>query len=279
MAEGRGRGGGSAENSKRPSISLPPQSAVESLFRGGQVEASPGPMTLVSSFFAEDSDSECRSFSQLLAGAMASPPAAAAAVLQKFPAEDGGTTTSIRSKEEATANGRGGGGSLNLGHSRPMNLLMAQLPFFTVPPGFSPGGLLESPAMFSSNLGNFALSHQAQSAQATHSHVQMNNQEEKASSLSLASMVQTSGAMMEKPLRIQNLNQVTNGHDSNSFVASDVRSQLASITVDKPADDGYNWRKYGQKQVKGSEFQGAITSAPTQTVQLRKRLNVLLTDK
>lgn len=25
-------------------------------------------------------------------------------------------------------------------------------------------------------------------------------------------------------------------------------------SADKPADDGYNWRKYGQKQVKGSDF-------------------------
>ncbi|XP_057777321.1 probable WRKY transcription factor 4 [Salvia miltiorrhiza] len=32
---------------------------------------------------------------------------------------------------------------------------------------------------------------------------------------------------------------------------SQMKSQLV---VDKPADDGYNWRKYGQKQVKGSEF-------------------------
>ncbi|XP_058777354.1 probable WRKY transcription factor 4 [Vicia villosa] len=32
------------------------------------------------------------------------------------------------------------------------------------------------------------------------------------------------------------------------------RLQPSSVNVDKPADDGYNWRKYGQKQVKGSEF-------------------------
>ncbi|CAN1321427.1 Probable WRKY transcription factor 3 [Linum perenne] len=33
------------------------------------------------------------------------------------------------------------------------------------------------------------------------------------------------------------------------------RSQSSSfVVIDKPADDGYNWRKYGQKQVKGSEF-------------------------
>lgn len=31
-------------------------------------------------------------------------------------------------------------------------------------------------------------------------------------------------------------------------------SNLPPIAVDKPADDGYNWRKYGQKQVKGSEY-------------------------
>lgn len=35
---------------------------------------------------------------------------------------------------------------------------------------------------------------------------------------------------------------------------SNQRSQPSSYTVDKPADDSYNWRKYGQKQVKGSEF-------------------------
>lgn len=35
---------------------------------------------------------------------------------------------------------------------------------------------------------------------------------------------------------------------------SDLKSQPCNLTVDKPANDGYNWRKYGQKQVKGSEY-------------------------
>lgn len=30
--------------------------------------------------------------------------------------------------------------------------------------------------------------------------------------------------------------------------------QGASITLDRPADDGYNWRKYGQKAVKGGRY-------------------------
>lgn len=35
---------------------------------------------------------------------------------------------------------------------------------------------------------------------------------------------------------------------------SDKKYQTPSLPIDKPADDGYNWRKYGQKQVKGSEY-------------------------
>lgn len=35
---------------------------------------------------------------------------------------------------------------------------------------------------------------------------------------------------------------------------SEQRLQSSSVIVDKPNNDGYNWRKYGQKQVKGSEF-------------------------
>ncbi|KAJ6707498.1 WRKY TRANSCRIPTION FACTOR 73 [Salix viminalis] len=56
----------------KPTITLPPRASMETLFTGG---LSPGPMTLVSSFFADTPypESDYRSFSQLLAGAMASP--------------------------------------------------------------------------------------------------------------------------------------------------------------------------------------------------------------
>lgn len=43
-------------------------------------------------------------------------------------------------------------------------------------------------------------------------------------------------------------------HNTAKESSSDNRYQSSSIAVDKPADDGYNWRKYGQKQVKGSEY-------------------------
>ncbi|XP_073106979.1 probable WRKY transcription factor 2 [Elaeis guineensis] len=34
----------------------------------------------------------------------------------------------------------------------------------------------------------------------------------------------------------------------------DTKGEVSSLAVGTPAEDGYNWRKYGQKQVKGSEF-------------------------
>lgn len=235
MAESRRAGQGGAAEAKRPSISLPPRSTVENLFRVDPAEASPGPMTLVSSFFAEDPESECRSFSQLLAGAMASPSARTSAEVPP-----------------AQVDGRGRGGGLNLGHSRPMNLLVSQSPFFTVPPGLSPGGLLDSPAMFSSNLmqGQYGMAHQ----QATHSQLQMNFMSENPSSFQSASLSQPFPAIkMPKTLQIPAMTSETGTHNPNGS-RFDQTSQPAAVVIDKPANDGYNWRKYGQKQVKGSEF-------------------------
>ncbi|XP_002467677.2 probable WRKY transcription factor 4 [Sorghum bicolor] len=46
-------------------------------------------------------------------------------------------------------------------------------------------------------------------------------------------------------------------HTGNSKIESNEVSQglkPSAPTFDKPADDGYNWRKYGQKAVKGGEY-------------------------
>lgn len=43
-------------------------------------------------------------------------------------------------------------------------------------------------------------------------------------------------------------------NETSDVSHSDQRYQPSTFTVDNPAADGYNWRKYGQKQVKGSEF-------------------------
>ena len=66
----------SRKGATRPTIALPVRASIETMLGSGGFGfgVSPGPMTLVSSFFSDtDPESECRSFSQLLAGAVTSP--------------------------------------------------------------------------------------------------------------------------------------------------------------------------------------------------------------
>ncbi|QHN83629.1 hypothetical protein HN51_060064 [Arachis hypogaea] len=163
----------------RPTITLPPRPSLESFL--SSVGISPGPMTLVSSFFADDYSPSPSSFSQLLS--------------------------------------------------------VTPSPLFTVPPGFSPSAFLFSPTHPQSPFG---MSHQQALAQVTteaviaQSQGQMQIDEDDASEKNVeVSMFETS-------------------HMSNN--ADKKYQQPSSVVADKPADDGYNWRKYGQKQVKGSEF-------------------------
>ncbi|KAI3452878.1 hypothetical protein Pfo_009541 [Paulownia fortunei] len=233
-----------------PTITLPPRTSIENFFTGGP-GASPGPMTLVSGFFAEnDPDNDCRSFSQLLAGAMLSP-AAVPNVRQNFaqPAESGG--------------GGGGSGSGEFGfqQNRPAGLVMSQPPgMFTIPPGLSPASLLDSPGLFSSSQGSFGMSHQQILAQITtqaQAQFQMQIQYPSlsaapASSLSQLQPLPSSASLQQQippPLPDPKIMK-----ESSDISHSDQKSQPPNFAVDKPTDDGYNWRKYGQKQVKGSEF-------------------------
>ncbi|XP_043704210.1 probable WRKY transcription factor 3 [Telopea speciosissima] len=250
MAENEGVSRATAP--RRPTIALPPRSSVENLFIGG-AGASPGPLTLVSNFFSDnDPESDVRSFSQLLAGAMASP----ATVTGLRPSY----TTEVSSKERDS--GDGAERESRLKQSRPLSLLIAPSPMFTVPPGLSPATLLDSPGYFSPGQGAFGISHQLAlahvTAQAAQSQAQMHRQVEYPSSLS-APPASLASQHPSFPSNATAHEHATLSSDPKSAIRepsemshSDHRSQ--PITADKPADDGYNWRKYGQKQVKGSEY-------------------------
>ncbi|KAL3654276.1 WRKY transcription factor 4 [Castilleja foliolosa] len=190
-----------------PMVSLPPRSSADSYFMGG-MGVSPGPMTLVSSFFAEnDPNSDCRSFSELLSGADTSPPAAAANVGQDF----------------------------RFHQNRPAGLVVTQPQgMFTIPPGLSPAFLLDSPGFLSSIS-------QGQSA-TFHQHF-------------LAQVASQSQMLIQPEYITPDRNTNTNINNESSKIShTDQKPQFSNANVDKPADDGYNWRKYGQKQVKGAEY-------------------------
>ncbi|KAM0951421.1 putative transcription factor WRKY family [Dioscorea sansibarensis] len=230
-----------------PTLTLPPRANLESLFRGGAgVGLSPGPMTLVSSFFAEDPGSDCRSFSELLAGAIASPQAAQF----RRPAMAVGEEKPVEEKRGEDGSGISNQQQQQQQQQQQSPVLVVPPPaFFMVPPGLSPSGLLDSPAFFSS--ARFGMSHQEALAQVTAQAVQFQSQ------VQPHEYLPTTTASQTQPLA-QEVLPVTSDSENTAFESAEVshsehKSQSTTL-VDKPTDDGYNWRKYGQKQVKGSEF-------------------------
>lgn len=230
---------------KRPTIILPPRPSMDSLYGSG---LSPGPMTLVSSFLAEDLNNQ--SFSQLLAGAMASPLASKQA--QSFLVDC--------SKD---GDGDGDDKSCAFKENRPRSLVIARSPLFTVPPGLSPSGLLNSPGFFSPQ-SPFGMSHQQALATVTaqaflaQSNVDM-RAEYQPSSLSAPDESLTCYLSVTPDEPSQQQMPRSNPAPQSSVmepleVSHSDGKHMHPSAVDKPADDGYNWRKYGQKPIKGNEY-------------------------
>jgi len=137
----------SARPPPRPHLALPPRSAAESLFTGAG-DASPGPLTLASALFPSDADaggggpgggassgaSGAGSFTQLLTGSLGQPP----------PPQQ-----QRQRQHEAAERGRGGGvarAGPALSVAPPASAASGAS-VFTVPPGLSPSGLLDSPGL------------------------------------------------------------------------------------------------------------------------------------
>uniref|UniRef100_A0A1D1XTV7 Putative WRKY transcription factor 4 n=1 Tax=Anthurium amnicola TaxID=1678845 RepID=A0A1D1XTV7_9ARAE len=151
----------------------------------------------------------CRSFSQLLAGAMASP----------------------------------------LGNSLAMPVVAVpvdtvRLPVVAVPCFIAPAALLESPGL----AGQFAMTHQAVLATVT-AQAQIQLQSGYAPSSMMPTM--TAVPIRQRPPSASEDNVLSS--EAEKQPSSDEKLQSAQIVLKTTSGDKFNWRKYGQKQVKSSE--------------------------
>ncbi|KAL3624033.1 hypothetical protein CASFOL_032849 [Castilleja foliolosa] len=248
----------------KPTILVPPRSSMESFFATGigGLGFSPGPMTLVSSFFTEQGPF---SFSQLLAGAMASPIAQNPGFLSADNNQVKEENWGVSFEDGKDCDSVGGGGYKR---NRPMNLVVAQpqmqpeslSPLFMVPPGLSPSGLLNSPGFLSPLMSPFGMSHQQALAHVTaqaafsQSYIQMQAEIQLSSSTPLIDNHSPSPPNETSPHQTsQTLTESDIPNIESSEISQPDKKSSAPHVVDKPAGDGYNWRKYGQKHVKGSE--------------------------
>ncbi|KAK6231532.1 WRKY domain - like 10 [Theobroma cacao] len=98
------------------------------------------------------------------------------------------------------------------------------------------------------NMGNFSISNQ-QTLQSTEAPAQHTNQEKK----NFRSQV-CPNFHQNAPSHAETDQTSEPSKVGSQNMEEDPKSLPAAANIDRPSYDGYNWRKYGQKQVKGSEY-------------------------
>ncbi|CAJ1939750.1 unnamed protein product [Sphenostylis stenocarpa] len=196
------KGGAPPSTAARPRNNIRSHASTEGVFNGGAtVGYSPGPMTLLSNLFG-DGD-ECKSFSELLAGAIVDPTPP-----QFF----------LDSPSQAVE-------WSNIRKDKIINKMVNVREHY----------MKESDAA----KGHFGMTDQQMLAQVTHSNVQIQAE-----------------------------------HPFSTAVPATTLTQFhsPSVNADKPNEDGYNWRKYGQKHVKGSDFSRSYYKCTHPNCPVKKKL-------
>ncbi|XP_019231206.1 PREDICTED: WRKY transcription factor WRKY24-like isoform X2 [Nicotiana attenuata] len=154
--------------------------------------------------------------------------------------------------------------------------------FLTIPPGLTPAALLDSPIMLPNSLapqspttGSFHFSNINQentmkTTQIARDHFEFPVESPKATALKNCSLETNVG---------QNMSCIglTNIHESGNCTRRanqyEQRSAVAGNNITpNGSDDGYTWRKYGQKHVKGSEFPRSYYKCTQQNCPVKKKV-------
>ncbi|XP_010268325.1 PREDICTED: probable WRKY transcription factor 34 isoform X2 [Nelumbo nucifera] len=177
-------------------------------------------------------------------------------------------------------------------------------PYLTIPPGLSPTTLLDSPVMLpnsqacspnqTQNLEKSGSNHQG------HARVQQQVDFECQTGFPKPAMLADCTTNLHSDAEVSNnmivdnkfialqtchsgvasdqaplIEEPVHGEDNGSqqqLLEGDQKGSYASLGLGRPSEDGYNWRKYGQKQVKGSEFPRSYYKCTHQNCQVKKKV-------
>ncbi|CAN4079416.1 unnamed protein product [Withania somnifera] len=239
-----------------PVLTIPPRPSCLSM-----ASFSPGSMSLLSSFFSDHSpgSADCPPFSQLLSGAIASP------TLLPDDYGDGQNNTGYK-------------------QNQPLNLELAKSPLFMIPSGFSPSGFLNTTRLLSaldpsklhwhyvvtygilislqSPFGmsdQQALAHVTAQAEYSSSFLQMQDEDQCPSQAASTEAIRNEmscpkgSSLQIKEPRLDSKPSDKQGKQFEVVEVSQFENKTSFGALNKPASDGYNLKKYGQKKVKGSE--------------------------
>ncbi|KAH7447316.1 hypothetical protein KP509_01G101400 [Ceratopteris richardii] len=273
-------------NHSLPKLSLPQRSSAEAADKGLN-GSSPGPMTFVSSFFADDPYSDQKSFTQLLATA---------------DIRDGRSAVDMSDFSRQSVH------SPRFKSFMPSKFPIQHSPFFTVPAGMSPSILLDSPVLFSPlqqvqpspTTGSYPVPTSLGQEQTTSSHDQLKMENDFAfkphpqpttsstgtgsfgfSHQQIQSQISShTMASSLSPIYDSNLQSVSAPSQDAKIEPAEkpapaqqmVPSHPLPQFVERPSEDGYNWRKYGQKQVKGGEYPRSYYKCTYPSCHVKKKV-------
>ncbi|GAV84194.1 WRKY domain-containing protein [Cephalotus follicularis] len=119
------------------------------------------------------------------------------------------------------------------------------------------------------NMGNFNTSHQ-QSLLSIEASVQHPNPDNQHFRPKLSSHIQKSIPSLAETNKSHQTTESSKMASQN--VEEDPKTSHPSANTDRPSYDGYNWRKYGQKQVKGSEYPRSYYKCTQPSCPVKKKV-------
>ncbi|KAG2682508.1 hypothetical protein I3760_11G194500 [Carya illinoinensis] len=147
----------------------------------------------------------------------------------------------------------------------PAKLPISRSACITIPPGLSPTSFLESPVLLSymkaepsPTTGSFVKTKVVHGAVGSATHLvpaDLNHQRSE-QSMQVQAPIHMVTSVASAPAEVDSDDPSHGATPNTRFQASqlDPKGNGVSAVTERSSEDGYNWRKYGQKLVKGSEF-------------------------